>query len=201
MWAKQQLAGETFGKPNNWTTVVLQAADPAAARQLAADLTKNYKKPAVQAQTEPEYYEKLSTTNQQFAYAISVVSFFMAVGGVAGVMNTMFAAISQRTRDIGVLRILGFGRWQLLTSFFLEAVALALVGGVAGCALGSLANGWTASSIVSSGQGGGKSVMLKLVVDAQTLGLGMALALGMGCVGGIFPALSAMRLKPLDSVR
>ena len=83
----------------------------------------------------------------------------MAIGGVFGVMNTMFAAISQRIKDIGVLRILGFARWQVLASFFLEALILALVGGALGLALGSVSNGWTASSIVSSGQGGGGNDM------------------------------------------
>ena len=54
----------------------------------------------------------------------------MAVGGVFGVMNTMFAAISQRTKDIGVLRILGFARWQILHSFLLETLMIALLGGL-----------------------------------------------------------------------
>jgi len=54
---------------------------------------------------------------------------------------------------------------------------------------------------MSSGAGGGKSVMLKLVVDARILAVGMGFSLLMGCVGGLIPALSAMRLKPLDSVR
>jgi len=117
-------------------------------------------------------------------------------------MSTKFVAISQRTKDIGVLRILGFAPWQLLVSFFLEALLLAFLGGLAGCALGWLAIGWTASSIVSSGQGGGgKFVVLKLVVDHQILGVGMLFSLLMGAFGGLFPALSAMRLKPLDAVR
>jgi ABC-type antimicrobial peptide transport system permease subunit len=113
----------------------------------------------------------------------------------------MFAAISQRIKDIGVLRILGFASWQILVSFLLESLVIALVGGLLGCALGYLANGWSASSIVGSGQGGGKSVVLKLVVDANTLATGMLLTLVMGGLGGLLPALSAMRLKPLDSLR
>jgi ABC-type lipoprotein release transport system permease subunit len=200
VWAKHQLAGELFGKMS-YTTVVLRTADAAAAKALAAELTANYKKPAVQARTEPEYYESLNTTNQQFLVAILFVVVIMAVGGVFGIMNTMFAAIAQRTKDIGVLRIIGFARWQVLTSFFLESLVLALVGGLLGCAVGSLSHGWTASSIVSSGMGGGKSVVLQLVVDANILVAGMTFSLLMGCLGGLLPALSAMRLKPLDSVR
>jgi ABC-type lipoprotein release transport system permease subunit len=200
VWAKHQLAGDLFGK-KSYTTVVLRTSDAETARALAADLTANYRKPAVQAQTEPEYYEKLNTTNQQFLVSILIVVAIMAVGGVFGVMNTMFAAISQRTKDIGVLRILGFAPWQVLASFFLESLLLALLGGALGCALGSLADGWTASSIASSGAGGGKSVMLRLVVDGDILTAGLLFSLLMGAVGGLLPALSAMRLKPLESLR
>ena len=151
---------------------------------------------------ETEYYERLSTTNQQFLVAIIFVAIIMAIGGVFGVMNTMFAAISQRLKDIGVLRILGYGRWQILVSFFIEGLVLALIGGLIGCAIGSLANGHTATSIISSGQGGGgKSVVLKMVVDGRIVLTGLLFSLAMGCVGGLLPALSAMRLKPLDAVR
>jgi hypothetical protein len=200
VWGKFSMVGEQFGK-TTYTTCVLRTADSETAKTFADDLSKNYKKPAVSAQTEQEYYEKLNTTNEQFLYAIIGVSIIIAIGGVFGVMNTMFAAISQRTKDIGVLRIIGFARWQVLTSFFMEALALAVLGGLLGCALGSLSHGLSASSNISSGQGGGKSVVFHLVVDAKVLGAGMGFALLMGCIGGLIPALSAMRLKPLDSVR
>jgi putative ABC transport system permease protein len=200
VWAKFSIVGEQFGK-QSYTTCVLRTPDADVASAFAADLSKNYKKPAVTAQTETEYYEKLNTTNQQFLYAIIVVVMIMAIGGVFGVMNTMFAAISQRTKDIGVMRIIGYARWQVLVSFFMEAMALALIGGLLGCALGSLCHGVSASSNMASGTGGGKSVMLKLVVDMRILGVGMGFSLLMGYIGGLVPALSAMRLKPLESVR
>jgi ABC-type lipoprotein release transport system permease subunit len=200
VWAKFSMVGDQFGK-QAYTTCVLRTPDAETAKAFSADLSKNYKKPAVSAQTEPEYYEKLNTTNEQFLYAIIVVVTIMAIGGVFGVMNTMFAAISQRTKDIGVMRIIGYARWQVLVSFFMEAMALALIGGLLGCALGSLCHGVSASSNMASGTGGGKSVMLKLVVDARILGVGMGFSLLMGYIGGLVPALSAMRLKPLESVR
>ncbi|MFM7151224.1 MAG: ABC transporter permease [Gemmataceae bacterium] len=200
LWAKYQIVGEVFGK-QTYTTCVLRTEGPEAAASLAKDLKENYKKPAVNAVPEPEYYANLNTTNQQFLGAILIVVAIMAIGGVFGVMNTMFAAIAQRTKDVGVLRILGFAPWQILVSFFLEAILLATIGGLLGCALGSLANGWTASSILSAGPGGGKSVVLKLIVDAKILAAGMIFSLVLGCLGGFIPELSAMRLKPLDAVR
>jgi putative ABC transport system permease protein len=201
VWAKRTLVGPLYGK-EQISTIVLRTAGPKQAADLAKDLTANFKTAAVQAQTETEYYSKLQATNLQFLIGIGFVTFFMGLGGVFGVMNTMFAAIAQRTKDIGVLRILGYARWQILVSFFLESLAIALVGGLLGCALGYLADGWTATSIVSSGAGGGgKNVILKLVVDAQILGLGLLISLAMGVLGGLIPSLSAMLVRPLESLR
>jgi putative ABC transport system permease protein len=200
IWAKQSRVGEMFGKPS-FTTVVLRTADANAAKATADDLTKNYKTPAVSAQTEKEYFEKLNNTNAQFLYSVIFIVIIMAVGGVFGVMNAMFAAVSQRTKDIGVLRILGYTPLQVLMSFFLESLILAVLGGLLGCAIGSLCHGFTASSIAGSGAGGGKSVVLKLVVDQYILATGLGFALVMGALGGLVPALSAMRLKPLESMR
>ena len=80
----------------------------------------------------------------------------------------MFAAVAQRIKDIGVLRIIGFKRWQVLVSFLLESLLIAGVGGLCGMLLGSLCHGLTATSVLSSGAGGGgKTVILRLVVDAE----------------------------------
>ena len=200
VWGKRELVGPMFGK-SNISSMVLRT-QPGNAKALADHLTANFKESALAAQPESEYYSKLSDSNQQFLIGIIVISIIMAVGGIFGVMNTMYAAISQRIKDIGVLRILGFTPWQILVSFLLESLLIALIGGTIGCALGYLADGGSASSIVTGGLGGGgKSVMLKLVVDANILSAGLLFTLVMGTLGGLLPALSAMRLKPLESLR
>jgi len=198
VWAKMQIVGP-FGK-EQWTTCIARVKDKDHALEMAKELTKTVKEVQVQVQREIDYYDKLNTTNFQFLLATAVVTVIIGIGGVFGVMNTMFAAISQRSKDIGVMRILGYARRQILISFFLESLFIALVGGVLGCALGYMANGLTATSIVSGG-GGGKSVVLKLVVDANILTGGILFALFMGAAGGLIPALSAMRLRPLESLR
>jgi putative ABC transport system permease protein len=177
-------------------TLLTKDADSASA--VSKDITENAKLKAV---PETEYYSSLGETNKQFLGSFLFVAVFMAIGGIFGVMNTMFAAISQRIKDIGVLRILGFKRWQILVSFFLESVAIALIGGVVGCALGSLADGWQATSIISGGSGSGKTVIFKLIVGANTIAAGLLFTLVMGTLGGLIPALSAMRLRPLESLR
>lgn len=201
VWGKRSLIGPMFGK-QAYSSLVLRTKDAASAAQVAEHLRTTFKKAALNAQPETEYFSRLNETNKQFLYAIVFVTIVMGVGGTFGVMNTMFAAISQRRQDIGVLRIIGYRRRQILVSFLLESLLIALIGGAIGCAVGSLVDGWTAKSIVSGGMGGGaKFVVLKLVVNANTLAVTLLSSLAMGAIGGFLPALSAMRLRPLESLR
>jgi putative ABC transport system permease protein len=207
VWAKHDRVSKLFNKVG-YTSLLLRVEDddgPEAtaerATAFADHLKRRFNNPKVNAVTEKEYYAKLSENNQVFLFGSIVVAVVMALGGIFGVMNTMFAAVAQRIKDIGVMRILGFKRWQVLVSFMLESMVIALAGGLLGLALGSLCHGLTATSVISSGGGGGKSVMLRLVVNAQVLMAGAIFTLVMGRLGGLIPALSATRLKILDTLR
>lgn len=179
-----------------------KALHDAAAFRLKEFFTKEYEKSAVAPQVESEYFANLSATNIQFLVAIAIVTCIMSLGGIFGVMNTMFATVSQRTKDIGVLRLLGYKRWQILVSFLLESLVLAAFGGVVGCLIGSFADGFTANSIVTGGPGGGgKFVVLRITVDSIILGSGLLLSIGMGFLGGLIPAFTAMRLTALEALR
>ena len=195
VWAKRKVVGEMLRKDTR-STAVFRVAEGRDSLEVADFATKEFKSPAIQAKTEAAYFDQLNSTNQTFVIAIMIVAVLMAVGGVFGVMNTMFAAVAQRTREIGVLRILGFARWQILVSFFLEAVFLAVLGGALGCAIGLVFNGNSTTFAMT-----GKAVMLKLVVGPGILLSAMSFSFLMGCVGGLLPALSAIRLKVLDSLR
>jgi ABC-type lipoprotein release transport system permease subunit len=202
VWASdRKLATKTFGRENAYSCYVMRTANAEDARYVAKQV-KNWRAEwSFDAWPEPEYYAKFTLTSRLFLIAIMVVAGIMAAGGALGITNTMFAAISQRSKDIGVLRILGFTRVQVLLSFLLESLVIALVGGALGCALGCLANGWSATSVIQSAMGGGRSVVLKLVVDGPTLAGGLGFSLLMGAVGGFLPSVSAMRLRPLESLR
>jgi ABC-type antimicrobial peptide transport system permease subunit len=202
IWAKQEIVASEFGK-RGYTSGVLKTANDEIGQLLAEDATANFKTSggaAISAQLETKYYERLNGTNLLFLVGSIVIVAIMAIGAVFGVMNAMFAAISQRTIDVGVLRILGYKRVHILISFFLESLLLALVGGVLGCAIGCLSNGWSMTSIVGGG-GGGRSIVFQMAVSPRILLFGLAFSLLMGALGGFIPALSAMRLKPLESMR
>src|SRR5262249_36935349 len=172
IWADCQMVGQLFNKGNYYTSLVLRTPDASSARRLSDELTHDFKKTALSAQPERAYYAQLAVTNEVFLYSAYVVAAIMAVGGVFGVMNTMFAAISQRTQDIGVLRILGFTRWQILVSFLLESLLLALVGGALGCFLGYQANGWAVTSFLEN-----RTLVFRMIVDGNTLAVGMLFTL------------------------
>lgn len=205
IWARHTIVQETFGRnnPPSYTSYAVRTRNAAIAEAAAVEL-KNFRSSRnLQASPERVYYSKLSETNQQFSVAIYFIGVVMAIGGMLGIMNTMFAAISQRTKDIGVLRLMGYRRWQVFLSFQLESLVIALLGGCLGLFIGYLvADGRTATSIMSSGAGGGgKSVVLRLTVDLAVIGTGMVFSVLMGAIGGVIPSFNAMRLRPLDSLK
>ncbi|MBA4186713.1 MAG: hypothetical protein C0467_01720 [Planctomycetaceae bacterium] len=191
------------GRGNKYTTLVLRMAEntEAASRAMAQRLQDEFTAVKLKAFSEPDYYKELTKTNESFLVCIVIVAVVMAIGGVFGVMNTMFASIAARMKEVGVMRILGFKRWQILIAFMLESLMIAFVGGLLGCIIGSFANGLEATSNLSGGQGGGKSVALKMIVDFQILAAGMLFTLVLGRLGGLVPAMSAMRMEILESLR
>jgi putative ABC transport system permease protein len=181
---------------------VLRTATAPDAARLENFLNNDYTKAAVQAYQETEYFAALGETSKQFLGSIMIVTAIMSIGGIFGVMNTMFAAVAQRSKDIGVLRILGYSRWDVQASFLLESLVLALAGGLLGCAVGSLSHGWQAASVISRNEpGSSKFVVLEMAVSGDIIAVGLALSLAIGLFGGLIPSLRAMLVRPLESLR
>src|SRR4029077_14463193 len=103
---------------------------------------------------------------------------------------TMYAAVSNRQREIGTLRALGFSRMSMLTSFLIEAILLALVGGAIGAAA-SMAMGLVTFSMVNFATW--SEMVFSFDPTPRTIGTALVFAIGMGLLGGFFPALRASR--------
>jgi ABC-type antimicrobial peptide transport system permease subunit len=147
---------------------------------------------------EDRFYAQQSTLADSLAGLGLIVAAILGVGAVFGGMNTMYTSVARRTREVGILRALGFSNASILASFILESILLALVGGVIGEILGVIIATTTGlSSHLMSIQ------MLifsfKLTPYAFISGLGAALAIGI--LGGLLPAWRAARLNLLDSIR
>ena len=203
IWTRDRHVQENFGRENSYCSYVVRTGSAEKAKFAVQEL-KNFKSERnLQAFTEKDYYAKMTDTSKSIAVATYVVAFVLAIGGVLGVMNTMFAAISQRSKDIGVLRLMGYKRWQILLCFQLESLLIALLGGALGCLIAYLyCDGRSATSIMSSGAGGGgKTVVLRYTFDFGILLFGMVFSVLMGALGGFLPSFSAMRLRPLESLK
>lgn len=153
----------------------------------------------LQALPEPRYYENqaghVATGLRALAGLVAVV---MGVGAVFGAMNTMYAVVAARTREIGTLRALGFSRLAVLVSFVGESGLLALLGGVLGGLLALTVNGHTTS--VANLQSFSE-VAYAFRITPRILASGMAFAVGLGVLGGLLPALRAARLPIASAVR
>jgi putative ABC transport system permease protein len=203
IWTRDLHVQENFGRQNSYCSYVVRTSSEEKAK-FAVEELKNFRSERnLNVYTEKAYYAKMNEASKQFSGATYVVGFIMALGGILGIMNTMFAAISQRSKDIGVLRLMGYRRWQILLSFQFEAVLIALLGGLLGCLITYLAaDGKTATSMMSSGAGGGgKTVVLRYTFDFGILWTGIIFSIMMGAIGGLVPSWNAMRLRPLESLK
>jgi putative ABC transport system permease protein len=126
------------------------------------------------------------------------VAVIMGIGAVFGAINTMYAIVASRTREIGTLRALGFSRRAILASFLIESVILALVGGALGCLLAFPMNGF------STGTGQTQSfseIAFNFRITPAIVLTGMAFAVVMGLLGGLLPALRGSRMPITQALR
>ena len=115
----------------------------------------------------------------------SLVAAVMALGAVFGALNTMYSAVSERSREIAVLRAIGFGGGAIVLSFFVESLLIALVGGLVGCVAVLPVNGLTTGTINWQTF---SHLAFAFRITPDLLALGMLFALVMGAVGGLPPA-------------
>jgi ABC-type lipoprotein release transport system permease subunit len=195
VWTDLNEIASQFRREGVYSSVVLRANDAAAAMELA-DRLAHSRKVSVEALTETRYYQKQAEQADVMKTAAWVIAWFMGVGAMFGVMNTMFAAIAQRTKDIALLRIMGYEAIHILLSFLFEATLIAVLGGGLGLALGCATNGLTQSASL-----GARQIDFSLRVDGAIVAFVAVFTVGMGLLGGLVPALSAMRIKPLEALR
>jgi putative ABC transport system permease protein len=126
------------------------------------------------------------------------VSAIMAIGSCFAAMNTMYTAVARRSREIGVLRVLGFSGRSILLSFVAESLLLSLLGGAIGCLLVLPLNGFESriGNFVTFSE-----TTFQLEVTAPIMGMGMAFAAFMGVLGGVLPARMASRKDVLSALR
>jgi putative ABC transport system permease protein len=154
---------------------------------------------SLQAVPERLYYENQGGHVAMVLRALSaLVAVVMGLGAVFGAMNTMYAIVAARTREIGTLRALGFSRRAILLSFVVESALLALIGGALGCLLAFTMHGYStgASNLQTF-----REVAYAFRITPAIVAVSLAFALVMGVAGGLLPSIRAARLSIAGAVR
>jgi putative ABC transport system permease protein len=183
--------------PGAISTVCLRARDAAAQSDLIRTL-KEDEQFSLKALTEEEFYKEQLVSAQVVKGIAGFIAAFLIVGAMFAAANTIFAAVAGRAREIGTMRALGFSRRSVLFAFMFESVVLCLLGGLVGCAAAipfdgystGMANFQTFSEVAFAFRFG-PSVLIQ----------GVLMALAMGLVGGLMPAVRALRLNVVQALR
>jgi len=186
-----------FNRADGLSSVLVRATDAATVPALINSLNDD-RRLGVVAQTEKDYYDSQTSSGAILQYLGIFISIIMAVGSSFAAMNTMYAAVARRAREIGTLRVLGFSRGSILTSFLLESVLLSVLGGLLGCVLVLPLNNITTGigSFVTFSE-----ISFNFRVSPEIMAAGVAFALVMGALGGLFPARNAANKEILTALR
>ena len=197
VWGDVDLMIPAFQRAE-YQSVTLRLTDPSALESFAAALDQDPRL-VLGAQREIDYYSAQSATMTSIIRIFGTfVTLILAVGAVFGAMNTMYAAVAYRTREVGTLRALGFPRSRILVAFLVESVALALVGGVVGCALALPVHGLSTGT---TNMASFSEVAFRFRITPGLLAGGLVFAAVMGAVGGLLPALRAARIPVSRALR
>ncbi|GAB3787207.1 ABC transporter permease [Dyella agri] len=199
LWADANVVADTYRRGSSRTSVFVRLTNAAAFDTFKAALAGDPRL-QVDATTTLDYFRKQSEGVTKAITIIGiVVGVIMGIGAVFGALNTMFATVATRAREIATLRAIGFRGLPVVVAVMLETMLLALLGGIIGGLLAWLVfNGYSASTLA---QGTVGTVNFKLAVTPALLWTGLKWALAIGFVGGLFPAVRAARLPVTTALR
>jgi putative ABC transport system permease protein len=201
LWMDGDLLQSAFHRDGVYQSVLFRAAgDPREAIERLRELIDGDPRlRTLQALSEKEYYEKQAKLMAELITILGgMLTTIMSVGAIAGATNTMYAAVSQRRREIGCLLAMGVTPDAIWVAFMVESLLLAALAATLGCCVSLWFNGlktgmtnWATFS----------ETAFEFLVTPGILVTATVLSLAMGFIGGVLPALQAARLKVVDALR
>ena len=197
IWVDENSLGSTM-KRESYSSVLLRVKDKATLDELAKRISDDQRL-QLKAVSERKFYEDQQGAASGILKGLGVfVAFIMAVGaGFAG-MNTMYAAVARRTKEIGTLRVLGFNRRSILAAFILESIAIAVVGAAIGIVLALPLN------LVSTGTSNFANfaeIAFNFRVTPDLMISALIFGAGIGLIGSLLPSIRASRFQIVDALR
>ena len=197
IWGDLDAMGSAFNRSGTQNSLTVRLADASTLAGFNRDLKANPRF-QLEAKQERQYYADQAGAFSSFLLGLAIfVSVVMGVGALFGAMNTMYAIVAARTREIGTLRALGFSRLSILATFVLESTSLALVGGLLGCLIALSFNGFGAATFGPNMS----EIAFAFRITPRDLLAALMFTLTMGIMGGLLPALRAARLPITSALR
>ncbi len=199
IWADAKLVQDVFRRGSSYQIMRVKLDGETGLEELNAFLEADPRLNSLSAKTEARYYaqqsEPLSNMIKYLGYPLAIT---MALGALAGALNSMYSSVAARTREIATIRALGFGGFSTFIATLLESVILSVIGGFLGVITAFLFfDGMGAATLGTSFT----QVVFALHVSPGLVMNGLILAVTVGLAGGFFPALRAARLPILEGMR
>jgi putative ABC transport system permease protein len=197
VWGDLNQIATDFNRSEVLSSALVRAADPIALQALTNSVSDDQRL-YLEGKTEVDYYAQQTESARPVQFLGVFVAVIMAIGSCFAAMNTMYAAVARRSKEIGTLRVLGFSRVSILVSFVVESLLLSLLGGLLGLLLVLPLNGIEAGigNNVTFSQTG-----FDFKITPAIIALGIAFASVMGVLGGFLPARMASKADILNALR
>jgi putative ABC transport system permease protein len=198
IWGDAKVIGSSYRRGGTVNSLTLRLTDARAFEALKAGIEGDPRL-KVNVQTTRQYYSRQS---ESIAHIVGIVGttigVIMAIGAIFGALNTTYAAVADRTREIATLRAIGFQGGPVIVSVLLETMLLATLGGAVGALLTwTIFDGFIASTVGANSS----QVVFAFDVSRELLSSGLRWALAIGFIGGLLPALRAARLPIVTGLR
>jgi putative ABC transport system permease protein len=197
VWGDVNQMASDFDRQGGFSSAYLRATDAVSADALKNRVSDDQRL-RLEGMLETEYYAKQTRTGGPIKFVGFLVAIIMAIGSSFAAMNTMYAAVAYRGREIATLRVIGFSRPAILTSFVLESLMLSLLGAIIGILLMLPFNGMTTGT---SNQVTFSEVVFSLRMTPVVVVSAIIFGMIMGFLGGMAPAWHAARQNILNALR
>jgi putative ABC transport system permease protein len=180
-----------------YSSFLIRPSDEAAGERLLKRIDED-RRFKLKAEKEVEYYRKQTMTAAPIKWLGGFLAVMMSVGAVFAAMNTMYASVGARTREIGTLRVLGYRRRSVVLALLIEGALLAMIGGAVGCAI---AFGWNGYTTATMGFETFSEIVFEFTVTPRLVVEGLIFAVIVGVMGSLLPAVRASRLPVISALK
>jgi putative ABC transport system permease protein len=196
IWVDADEARSVFDR-DNYSSILVRTTSPPAADELITRVESDKRFP-LRAVMEVKYYSEQTRTAMPIKVLGNLLGTAMSIGAIFAAMNTMYASVGARTREIGTLRVLGYRRRAILGTFVLEGAILASIGGILGCLLALPMHGYSTGMMSFDTWG---EVAFQFRITPWLAFKGIVFSIVIGAFGSLFPAIRASRLPVIAALK